>query len=143
MMLHAFTEEIFWKTVRTHYVFSKRSMGHFLEEIITAVKEHSAMDIINKWYMEKHCPIIKIIRDRKVNNTDIVTEVNVSIQYTDTLSVYCVFVTFTTQTFSDFNNFTHHKVCTEKDLKLSLRFEETGWIIFNLQQIGKSMMHFI
>ncbi|XP_029176347.1 aminopeptidase N-like [Nylanderia fulva] len=23
MMLHAFTEEIFWKTVRTHYVFSK------------------------------------------------------------------------------------------------------------------------
>ncbi|XP_029160350.1 uncharacterized protein LOC114932355 isoform X2 [Nylanderia fulva] len=85
------------------------------------------------WALEKHCPLIKVER----NYFDSMSPTNVQIQYDDTLKIRCISVTFTTQTFPNFNNFTYYMVCTEKDLKLSLPFEENGWMIFNIQQTGE------
>ncbi|XP_029168959.1 thyrotropin-releasing hormone-degrading ectoenzyme-like isoform X2 [Nylanderia fulva] len=137
MVQHAFTEELFWKSVRP-YAFDNQSLLHFLEEIDTAVgKTHFAIRIINNWQLETHCPIIKIIR----NHTDdhslhFVSEVIVLIQNTDTLKIDCLPVTFTTEASPNFNNFTNHMLCVKKNLKLSLTFNQPGWMIFNVQQVG-------
>ncbi|XP_029156057.1 aminopeptidase N-like [Nylanderia fulva] len=135
MMQHVLTDEIFQKGIRT-YVYNL-SHSDFME-----VMRHPALiandDIIlqqtkmEDWALEKYCPLIKVER----NYSDSMSPTNVRIQYDDTLKIRCISVTFTTQTFPDFNNFTHHMVCTEKDLKLSLPFEENGWMIFNIQQTG-------
>ncbi|XP_029169367.1 aminopeptidase M1-like [Nylanderia fulva] len=71
---------------------------------------------IEDWALEKHCPVIKAVRN--YHDRKIISKVNVSIQYIDTLKIGCIPVTFTTEASLDFNNFTHHMVCVSKDLKL-------------------------
>ncbi|XP_029169089.1 aminopeptidase N-like isoform X3 [Nylanderia fulva] len=132
MMQYAYTEEFFWKTVRP-YVFGEQHMGLFIDKIVNAAKKPSrSIQILNLWHMETHCPIIKIIR----NISDTMSEVNISIQYTDTLKIDCLPVTFTTEASLDFYNFTDYMVCVKENLKLSLALNESYWMIFNVQQIG-------
>ncbi|XP_029157634.1 aminopeptidase N-like isoform X2 [Nylanderia fulva] len=127
MMQHAFTEDIFWKHIRS-YINKTTILNFWKEIVIPAIEPDISLDIMTY----RQCPIIKIIR----NYEDAMSQANVSIQNIDTLHIDCVPLTFTTQTSPDFNNFTHHIVCTSRDLKLSLASKETGWIIFNIQQIG-------
>ncbi|XP_029161797.1 aminopeptidase N-like [Nylanderia fulva] len=136
MMQHVFTEEIFWKGIRSYVntiQFHRDSFVHFWREVVDAAeKTNISLKTMNYWDMEKHCPIIKVIRNYNTN------EVNVSIQNIDTLRIDCLPVTFSTEASANFNNFTHHMVCVSKDLKLSLPYKEFeyNWIIFNIQQIG-------
>ncbi|XP_029169100.1 uncharacterized protein LOC114939039 isoform X1 [Nylanderia fulva] len=135
MMQYAYTEEFFWETVRP-YVFGKQHMGLFIDKIVNAAKKpYRSIQILNLWHMETHCPIIKIIRN--ISNT--ISEVNISIQYTDTLKIDCLSVTFTTGALPNFNNFTDHMVCVKENLKLSLALNESYWMIFNVQQIGAQL----
>ncbi|XP_029177882.1 aminopeptidase N-like [Nylanderia fulva] len=81
------------------------------------------------WTLEEHCPLIKVVR----NYGGPWIDVHVSIQNYDTLQIDCIPVTFTTQTYPNFNNFTHYWLCKSWDL---ISLLEDGWIIFNIQQIG-------
>ncbi|XP_029155978.1 aminopeptidase N-like, partial [Nylanderia fulva] len=130
MLQHALTEETFWKSIRS-YINSTLQIHEFPDQIVAVAEEpYIAIEIMNIRYKEPYCPIIKITQNY------IMSEANVSIKDNDKLKINCLPVTFTTQTSLDFNNFTHHMVCKEKDWKLSLPFNEDGWIIFNIQQIG-------
>ncbi|XP_029169172.1 aminopeptidase N-like [Nylanderia fulva] len=132
MLQHAFTKQLFWKSVRS-YILDSESMVQFGAKLEAAVGKHITRQLMTGRYKKTHyCPIIKIIR----NYGDTMNKVNVSIQYIDTLEIDCLPVTFTREACPHFKNFTHYMVCVGKDLKLSLTSNESGWMIFNIQQIG-------
>ncbi|XP_029156058.1 aminopeptidase N-like [Nylanderia fulva] len=138
MMQHVLTEEIFQKGIR-RYIHLNVHYIDFVEHMRqTASRINPLVDIgsMDNWASEKHCPIVKVVR----NYRNPISQTKVWIQYIDLLKNRCIPVTFTTQEFPDFNNFTHHLLCQfireSRDFELLLPFKENGWMIFNIQQIG-------
>ncbi|XP_029176635.1 endoplasmic reticulum aminopeptidase 1-like [Nylanderia fulva] len=117
MVQQIFYDQIFWKRFCSYINSTMADIG---------------LQTFKYWGLEKYCPLIKIIRNYK----DTMNEANVLMQNINTLKIDCLPVTFTIQTSPNFTEFTHHMVCVSKVLKISLPFEEKGWMIFNIQQIG-------
>ncbi|XP_029160195.1 aminopeptidase N-like [Nylanderia fulva] len=138
MMQHVFTDEIFWKGVRSYRnntQFHRQSFMTFLEEVVADAKNvdtEISLQTMEYWTLEEHCPLIKVVR----NYSDHGSYIHVSVQNYDTLEIDCIPVTFTTQTYTNFNNFTHYWLCKSWDLNSTNSFLENGWMIFNIQQIG-------
>ncbi|XP_029156035.1 thyrotropin-releasing hormone-degrading ectoenzyme-like isoform X2 [Nylanderia fulva] len=136
MMQHVLTDKIFEKGIKTYV--NRLYFNDFMDvmRLPTLIRDYDILlqqSKMKDWALEKHCPLIKVER----NYSDLMSPTHVRIQYNDTLKIRCISVTFTTQTFLDFNNFNHYMVCAKKHLKLSLPFEENGWMIFNIQQTGE------
>ncbi|XP_029166548.1 thyrotropin-releasing hormone-degrading ectoenzyme-like [Nylanderia fulva] len=134
MMQHAF-EEVFWKNIRS---YANSTLSHRLGSVNlmkdVALKMNLAAKItrMEYWASEKHCPLIKVKR----NYSDPMNQTTVSVQYIDILKIRHIPITFTTEASPNFNNFFHLFLHASHDFKLSLPFEEDGWIIFNIQQVG-------
>ncbi|XP_029173558.1 endoplasmic reticulum aminopeptidase 2-like isoform X2 [Nylanderia fulva] len=144
MMYHV-TEKIFPKAIRIFVCVYKNPLHRldfvkFMRDIASDVNQDivSQLTKMENWASEIHCPLIKL--ERNYDNPESLAIL--SIQNIDTLKIRCIPVTFTTQTFPDFNNFTHYLLCQEWDkslpipFTLSLPYKEYGWMIFNIQQIG-------
>ncbi|XP_029160339.1 aminopeptidase N-like [Nylanderia fulva] len=134
MMKHAF-DNIFWKNISlyanstlSHRLGSVNLMKNVARKINLALK----LTRMEEWASEKHCPLIKVERSYK----DPMSQTTISIQYIDILEIRCIPITFTTETSSNFNNFTHYFLHVSRDFELSLPFKEDGWMIFNIQQVG-------
>ncbi|XP_029155000.1 uncharacterized protein LOC114928071 [Nylanderia fulva] len=134
MMQHALGH-IFWKNILS---YANSTLSHCLgsmNHLNVAFKMNNAVRLtrMKYWSSEKHCPLIKVKR----NYSDPMSQTTVSIQYIDILKIRHIPITFTTEASLNFNNFTHHFLNVSEDLKLSLPFKEGGWMIFNIQQVGK------
>ncbi|XP_029173418.1 uncharacterized protein LOC114942268 [Nylanderia fulva] len=121
MMQHVLTEEIFQIGINTylddnssHHLDFMGLMKGVASTINIYITEH--ISHMNNWDSEKHCPVIKVGRkyDDPKNRTF------VWIENTDTLKIECIPITFTTQTSPDFDNFTHHLLCKQWEIKFLL-----------------------
>ncbi|XP_029166522.1 aminopeptidase N-like [Nylanderia fulva] len=134
MMQHAF-EQIFWKNIRT---YANSTLSHRLGSVNIMKDVALKMNIAEKitrmeyWASEKHCPLIKVERSYSY----FMNQTTVSVQYIDILEICHIPITFTTEASPNFYKFIHHFLHASQDFKLSLPFEENGWMIFNIQQVG-------
>ncbi|XP_029169202.1 aminopeptidase N-like isoform X2 [Nylanderia fulva] len=81
------------------------------------------------WASEKHCPLIKVARSYELMGKTIVW-----VEYSNTLKIRYVPVSYTTEISPDFDNFTMHFLPVSKHFLFP--FEKNGWVIFNIQQVG-------
>ncbi|XP_029159568.1 leucyl-cystinyl aminopeptidase-like isoform X2 [Nylanderia fulva] len=138
MIQHAVTKEIFWKGIRlyTNTQFHRQSFMTFLEEVVADAKNVDidiSLQTMKYWTSEKHCPIIRIERDYNFTWD----RMHISIQNYDILKIDCLLVTYTTQTYPNFNDLTEYnyiKVCNSTN-SYSVYLYDDGWVIVNMQQI--------
>ncbi|XP_029156065.1 leucyl-cystinyl aminopeptidase-like isoform X2 [Nylanderia fulva] len=141
MMQYAVTEVIFWNSIRSYVnrtQFDRQNFMTFFKEVVADAKKQNisyisniTLETMKYWTLEEHCPLIKVIR----SYNESWSKMHISIQNSDILRIYCMPVTFTTQTYPNFTSFTHYPLCKAIDLNYTYSHKEEGWIIFNLQQI--------
>lgn len=111
------------------------SMDDTYPSIINLYKSEllNMINIINPWTKQKHYPTISIKRDYDHPYSMIVLIEN----YNPTHH-YCIPLTYTTQTDLDFKDTLPRYWLNKTEPHLiDIKFKENGWVIFNLQQIGK------
>ncbi|XP_029163466.1 uncharacterized protein LOC114934925 [Nylanderia fulva] len=135
MMQNVFTKKIFWNGIRLYVNSTQlyhRSFENFMKAVVPeSRKSEMALQTMEYWASEEHCPLVKIIRYYDNPTAKIV----ISVPNFDILKTYCLPITFTTQTYRNFNNFSYISLIT-RNFVLTLPFKEDGWIIFNIQQTG-------
>ncbi|XP_029176837.1 aminopeptidase N-like [Nylanderia fulva] len=135
MMQIVFTKKIFWNGIRSYVNSTQlyhRSFENFMKAVVPeSRKSEMVLRTMEYWASEEHCPLVKIIRYYDNPTAKIV----ISVPNFDILKTYCLPITFTTQTYRNFNNFSYISLIT-RNFVLTLPFKEDGWIIFNIQQTG-------
>lgn len=89
--------------------------------------------IIDAWTKQKHYPTLNITR----NYLHASIKIDVLIENYNASNRYCIPVTYTVQTSLNFDTLSPYFVNETKSFHLYLGLKQDGWVIFNLQQIGK------
>ncbi|XP_029169200.1 aminopeptidase N-like isoform X2 [Nylanderia fulva] len=107
------------------------SSADFIANFTATINQDTRVQLVRMedWASEKHCPLIKVALSYKLTGKIIVW-----VEYSDTLEIGYVPVSYTTEISPDFNNFTMHFLPVSE--RFFFPFKKDGWVIFNIQQVG-------
>ncbi|XP_024869467.1 glutamyl aminopeptidase-like [Temnothorax curvispinosus] len=149
MLQHVLTDDVFWHGVKSHlkaYMFDKANSNNFWH-IMQDAKHSSSLGkrfnirrVMNTWRDKTYYPVLNVKRNY-IDFGDLLISIdNLDTQKQDK---WWIPVTITTQTECNFTQSFHHYGTWLKTTRwnvpyceIRLPYEESGWIIVNLQQTG-------
>lgn len=124
------TLDDFWTTLQTIHN----------ETYINDILRLSLKEIITSWMTEKYYPVLNITRNFR--NSTVLSSYMISPYVKDNIKLsFWTHVTFTTKSSLNFNTsysiWLYNRDLNFTEIEVSLRPENSDWIIANIKQIGK------